>query len=209
MIETITLNLAYLLYVGSALIKTVVRLRIGMIVVSVAFIIWGILGGVWSAVIWNLAFGSVHAYQLYQLWAKHRAINLSVEERALHRRLFPDISLVDFFTLWSVGNGATAERGDVLIREQTKQESIMLIVEGELLVEREGQFVAELAKDAMIGERSYLTGDPANATVTVKSDRAVLHEWNHQKMSALAGLCPEAHDSILRYVGIDLATKLR
>ncbi|MGI9596568.1 MAG: cyclic nucleotide-binding domain-containing protein [Acidimicrobiales bacterium] len=207
MAETIALNVAYMLYVGSGFIKTVVRLRIGMIFVSIAYIVWASLAGIWSGVAWNVAFGGVHAYQLYRLWSRHRSISLTHRERELHKRLFPDISVVAFFTLWSIGTARQAMVGEVLIKEQTEQDTIMLVVSGEVVVERGGSLVATLGPDSMIGERSYLTGDLAHATVAVSSE-AVIHEWNQQKMTAMVELCPDAHDSLLRFVGVDLATKL-
>ncbi len=207
LLETIAINFAYALYVGSGFVKTILRLRIGLVGVSMAFVFWAAMSGVWPAVFWNLAFGGVHGYQLFRLWTQHRSISLNQDERALHKRLFPDLSLVDFFTLWSIGTARAVPTGEVLIRERTVQQTLILIVSGVVTVERSGEFVATLGSDAMVGERSYLTGDLANATVSASSD-SIIHEWNQQKMAVLTGLCPDAHDSLLRYIGLDLATKL-
>ena len=144
--ETIALNVAYSMYVASGFIRTVFRLRIGMICVSVAFVIWASLAGVWSGVAWNVAFGGVHAYQLFKLWKRHRSISLTDDERAIHRRLFAELTLVDFFTLWSIGNGRRAPAGELLIAEQSEQHTIILIVSGDVVVERHGRLVATVSR---------------------------------------------------------------
>lgn len=207
MAEIIVFNLAYVLYVASGFVKTMLRLRIALILVSFAYIVWGLVGGHPSAVLWNIAFGSLHGYQLFKLWVERRRVTLTPEESAIHQRLFGDLGLTDFFTLWSVGEARTYEPGTRLIEQDNVQRSVMLIVDGEVRVERDGTPLAVLGPDDLIGERSYITGDRASASV-VTSTETMLHQWDQRKMAALVELCPAAHESMVKYIGIDLAKKL-
>lgn len=143
MAESLLINLAYALYVASGFVRTVARLRAALLVVSATFITWGLVAPNYPTVLWNLAFGSVHALQLYRQWR----------------------------------------------------------------VERDGAVVAELGPDSIIGERSYLTGDEANATVRAATP-VELHVWDQSKVAALDTLCPAAHDSLLRHISFVLASKL-
>lgn len=206
--ETIALNIAYMFYVASGLTKTLLKLRVAMIFVSVTFITWGLIAGIWTAVFWNVAFGAVHGYKLIELWLQHRSIRLSDSQADLHERLFSDLDVVDFYTLWSIGTSRVVEPGEVLIHEGQVQKTVMLIIDGEVTIEQGGTTVASLQPDSVIGERSYLTGDLANATVRVAIETTI-HEWDQEKMKALQGLCPNAHDSMTRHIGLDLANKLR
>ena len=208
MAETIALNIAYMFYVASGLTKTLLKLRVAMIFVSVTFITWGLIAGIWTAVFWNVAFGAVHGYKLIELWLQHRSIRLSDSQADLHERLFSDLDVVDFYTLWSIGTSRVVEPGEVLIHEGQVQKTVMLIIDGEVTIEQGGTTVASLQPDSVIGERSYLTGDLANATVRVAIETTI-HEWDQEKMKSLQGLCPNAHDSMTRHIGLDLANKLR
>lgn len=208
MMEAAALNIAYALYVASGLVRTVARLRIALVIVSAAFIGWGVLSETWAAVAWNLAFGVVHAYQLIRLWMAKRAIDLSEVEKGIHNRLFDELSVTDFFTLWSIGQPRIHDPGDVLILEGTNHQTITLVISGGVVVERDGRQLAALGPDATVGERSYVTGEPANATVTAGPQGSEVHEWDQRQIGALTKLCPAAHQALMRHIGRDLASKL-
>lgn len=207
MAETISVNVAYAIYVASGLVKTEWRLRAVLVVVSIAFIVWALIAGVWSAVFWNVLFGSTHGYTLLRMWMRNRAIQISSEAAAVHERVFPSLSRVDFFTLWSLGNTERYEPDDVIIELGSKVQAISIVLGGECTVTREGTTLAELGADALLGERSYVTGQPASATVSARND-VMVHEWNQEKISALVEICPNAHAAIVEHIGVDLAAKL-
>lgn len=207
MAETIAVNVAYAIYVASGLVKTEWRLRATLVVVSIAFIIWGLIAGVWSAVGWNFLFGSTHAYTLIRLWMRNRSIQISTEAAAVHERVFSSLNRFDFFTLWSVGTTREFVGGDVLIDLGDRVEAISLLISGEVSVTREGKRLADLTTDSLLGERSYVTGQPASATVTAINEVTV-HEWNQEKIGALVDICPNAHAAIVAHIGVDLAAKL-
>lgn len=209
--EAIAINIAYALYVGSALAKTEIKLRVMLVIVSIAFMIWALIAGQTSALIWNLLFGGSHLSQLIRRWQQHRAIEIADDAELVHQRLFRDLSRLDFFGLWSVGASRRVMPGEPLIVEGSKQDTIALLLSGEVLVERatpDGPMeIARLGVDSLLGERSFVTGQPASASVTAVSE-TVIHEWSQDKMAALRELCPAAHGAIVRLIGVDLAAKL-
>ncbi len=206
--EAIALNIAYAVYVASGFAKTFIRLRLAMIAASLAFIAWGLIAGTWSAIVWNVAFGAVHVYNLVKLWMRRRSIDLTTGQAEIHQRLFSDLDLVDFYTLWSIGSSTTVAPGSKLIVDGSVQETVMLIISGKVSVLQDGTEVSRLGPDSVVGERSYLTGERANATV-IAVDEVTIHTWDQEKMKALSGLCPPAHESMTRHIGRELASKLR
>lgn len=210
--ESIAINVAYALYVGSALAKTEIKLRVSLVIVSIAFIVWAIVAGQTSALIWNILFGGSHLYQLIRRWQQHRAIEIAAEAEVVHQRLFSDLSRLEFFGLWSVGMSRKASPGEPLIIEGTEQKTISIVLSGEVVVERatpDGPMeIARLGQDALLGERSFVTGQPASASVTATTE-TVVHEWSQEKLGALRELCPPAHGAVVRLIGVDLAAKLR
>lgn len=207
MAETIIFNVAYSLFVASGFIKTMLKLRIALIGVALVYIVWGFAADNRSAVLWNISFAAVHSYQLVKLWNQRRSIELTAQERDIHNRLFSDLDLIDFYTLWSMGDVRSVSAGETLIGQGDIQDTLMLIVSGTVVVERDGQHLAELGKDALLGERSYMTGEVASATVRAGTE-VEIHEWDQRRMKALVDLSTPAHESMVRYISADLARKL-
>lgn len=207
MAATIALNIAYGLYVATGFVKTELKLRIALIIVSVAFIIWGFVSSTWSAVIWNVLFGSTHAYRVIKMWRQNRSIQLDERAAAVHARIFPELNRLDFFTLWSIGTTTVHETDEVLIEQGADHKELALILGGQVTVDRDGERLAVLGADALLGERSYVTGQPASARV-VASNEVTLHSWNQGEMAALVVLCPDAHAAVVAHIGVDLAAKL-
>ncbi|MEM9652079.1 MAG: cyclic nucleotide-binding domain-containing protein [Actinomycetota bacterium] len=207
MAETVIFNIAYALFVATGFVKTILRLRLALIGVAIAYIIWGVVAQNTSAIIWNVAFASVHSYQVFRLWAQRRSIQLTETQSNIHDRLFPDLDLIDFYTLWSIGNERTLKPDAVLIQQGEVQDTLMLIVAGAVVVERDDELLAELGPDDLLGERSYMTGEVASATVRATSE-VELHEWDQRRMKALVDLSNPAHESMVRYISADLARKL-
>jgi CRP-like cAMP-binding protein len=183
------------------------KLRIALIGVALVYIVWGFAADNMSAVLWNISFAAVHTYQLIRLWNQRRSIELTSQEDKIHRRLFPDLDLIDFYTLWSMGDVRTIPAGQTLIDQGDVQDTLMLIVSGQVSVERDGNHLADLSQDDLLGERSYMTGEVASATVRANSE-VEIHVWDQRRMKALVDLSTPAHESMVRYISADLARKL-
>lgn len=59
--------------------------------------------------------------------------------------------------------------GRVLMRQGAPGSEAMLVLEGEVLVERDGEAVAILGPGSVVGEAALLANQPRNATVTAAS----------------------------------------
>lgn len=208
MAETIAINVAYALYCASGLVKTEWRLRGALVVVSIAFVVWGLIAASWSPVMWNVVFGGIHTWHLYRMWKAERAISLTGDAERVHRDLFPGLTRLDFFALWSIGTSREFDPGELLIAHGSEAHDLSLVLRGQISVDRGGEQLATLGPDALLGERSYVTGQPASADVTALSG-GVIHAWNPQKMQALADLYPAAHAALIGHIGVDLAAKLK
>jgi len=206
--ETIALNVAYALYVASGLVKTEWRLRVALVVVSIAFIIWGLVAGLYSPIVWNVLFGLTHCWHLYRMWQANRAISLTEDAEHVRERLFKELPRLDFFALWSIGTTNEFDPGEVLITQGATDHQLSLILRGQISVDRGGEQLATLGPDALLGERAFVTGQPASADVSALSGGAI-HSWNREKMQALANLYPAAHAALVAHVGVDLAAKLK
>ena len=68
-----------------------------------------------------------------------------------------------------------AQAGETLLRQGEEDQSFLLVGEGLLAVERDGQRICALGAGTCIGEHAALTGQPRSATVVVLQ-RAVLFQ---------------------------------
>ena len=70
------------------------------------------------------------------------------------------------------------QRGDVVFEENDPPDDcIYLLRQGQVHVERGGRSLGDISALEFVGEMAALTGKPRTATVTVKSDKAVLYAF--------------------------------
>lgn len=70
------------------------------------------------------------------------------------------------------------KRGDVVFKENDAPDGcIYLLRQGEVHIERGGRSLGDISALEFVGEMAALTGKPRTATVTVKSDKAVLYAF--------------------------------
>lgn len=204
--DALTLNLAYVVYVGATFFKDLFRLRVVLVVSAVAFITYGVVAGIWSVVIWNALFGLGSSIQLYRLFAQRRRVNLSVEDEVFRASYFGDLDRVDFFTLWSLGLEESFV-DEPLIHEGAEGSPLMLILEGAVDVVVDGKAMNRLGEGDLIGEiglvrHGVATADcVADGTVRVRS-------WSREQLSALEAICPAAATSLKLAIGLNLAGKV-
>jgi CRP-like cAMP-binding protein len=86
--------------------------------------------------------------------------------------------------------------GTVLMRQGQFGNEAHIVLEGELLVERDGQVVAMIGAGAAVGEHALLLHEPRNATVTAATD-AVVAAMSRSEFSTMLEQCPTIGRRIL------------
>lgn len=79
--------------------------------------------------------------------------------------------------------------GHRLIHQGAFGNEVFLILEGEVLVERDGRPLAVLTPGAVVGEQAVLLNEPRNATVTAATDGLVA-VMNRREFSTMLEACP-------------------
>jgi serine/threonine protein phosphatase PrpC/CRP-like cAMP-binding protein len=91
-----------------------------------------------------------------------------------HIALFMDLGDAELVRVFSKFKSAEYAPGTVLIREGDNTDSMFVIVEGDVQIERNGKVVATLTRGAHVGEMGLLNQRPRSATVTVTSPAQIL-----------------------------------
>lgn len=205
--ETVILNLAYVALLGSTFTRTLTRLRLLLIVGGLCFIVFGLIIGNASMVIWNIATSSLHTYRVIKDERAKRSVKLSPEEAALHQELFPDLSAFDFNLLWRMGRKVEYVDELMIVMGETP-DFVALILDGYAEIWERDERIRVLRCGALLGEMSYASGLPS--AVDVRSHgRLVVHEWAQQDLRSLDQLRPTAANAIRDYVSGALAVKAR
>ena len=120
----------------------------------------------WVGIGWAAVFVGINVVQLAIMARNHMRVRLSSEERGLHRQRFGRLDRVDFDRLVRAGQWRDVPAATVLAREGEAVEHVYLLLAGAARVESGGRAIALVQPGSFIGEMSFLSGEPAAATVT-------------------------------------------
>ncbi len=203
---TLLLNIAYIILVTATFFRTVLKLRIGLIVAALGFITYGIVSGTASIAIWNSVTGSLHLFQVMKHLRARRAVEISVEDELLRKKWFPELDRFDFFSIWSLGESVLVANSQ-LTTEGDHPDAVSLVIEGVVEVRSSGTKLGVVEPGALLGEMSFLSGDGATADAyAVGAVR--LRRWPNERLTALQHLNPEAAKAFHAFISLDLRRKL-
>ena len=88
------------------------------------------------------------------------------------------------------------EAGTVLMQQGSYGNEALLLLEGELVVERDNEAVAVLTPGVAVGETALLLNEPRNATVRAATDVTVL-ALSRSEFNTVLDSCPNIARTIL------------
>lgn len=161
-----------------------------------------------ASLFWNIVFMSINAIRIAQLVLERRGVHLSAEERDLREQLFPHLEPHEFARLLRAGEWRDLPAGSVLMHEGDPPADIFLLTRGELVVEKGRQEVTRFGPPRFAGELSYLSGSPANATVTAVGP-ARCFVWGKDALAVLFRRYPTLQFALHAVMTLDVTHKLQ
>lgn len=116
-------------------------------------------------VFWEIAFVAVNVIQLLILWYYQKRHRFSDEETRLVEAMPADVDRRTVRRLLRLAQQGTSEAGAQLTTAGMRPERLYFLTDGVAQVERDGRIVAVCGPRDFIGEMSFISGEPANATV--------------------------------------------
>lgn len=104
--------------------------------------------------------------------------------------LFADLDKRELDAVSQAATDLELEPGDVLMREGTMANEMVIVVDGTLEVSRDGEHIADIGPGGFAGEMALLTHSHRHATVITKTACSVLH-IDGRAFSALLEDVPE------------------
>src|SRR6478609_8177601 len=165
-------------------------------------------GAMHTGIGWDIIFIVINLYQIYRLVADQRALRYMKGLHLLSQGAFAELSREQLAQLVKVGSWRTLEPGTQVTREGEPVKDLVLICDGQMVVESQGRTITHLHGGSLVGELAFVSGRPASATVTAQRiTRAFVLEM--EKLRTLVRVDDLVASAVDRVVGHDLATKLQ
>jgi hypothetical protein len=203
-------HLASILTMAAYLLKDILWLRLLTIlscVAGIAFNYFVPATPLWSVIYWNLLFAAINIAQIAILIRERTGIHFTEEEKELHDTLFKNFAPFEFMKLMRIAKWLEAKQGEVLAVEKKSLNAVMLIYNGLVGVEANGQEVARLKDGNFIGEVSFITGGDATATVRALQPTRYI-AWPKDAISQLLNRNPSMRFAMQSMLSTDLTKKL-
>ena len=209
-IATFVGHLAFGLIAFSYLVKDIMYLRILSIVASLFGMFFNYTvpaEPMWLPIGWNGLFVLVNIYHISVLLYEKRPVQMDDKNTELYNTLFKDMTPVEYLKISKAACWKNYEPNDVLIRQQHLVPALILIYNGTIDVEVDGNKVAELRDGQFVGEMSFLTEKSATATCIVKHPTECL-VWKQQEFKDLLKRNPSLYFTIQSLLSAQVSSNL-
>jgi CRP-like cAMP-binding protein len=130
------------------------------------------------------------------------------ELHLLSQGAFASLTREQLAQLVKVGSWRTLEPGTQVTREGDPVKDLVLICDGQMVVESQGRTITHLHGGSLVGELAFVSGNAASATVTAQRvTRAFVLEM--EKLRKVVRVDDLVASAVDRVVGRDLAAKLQ
>lgn len=201
------LNLGYvLIFVGLA-IRDILWLRALLVYAQISLVVYAILSQNPAVAFWNIFFISINVVQIIRILRERRPLKIPNDIKDLYENQFRAMTPREFLYFWKLGHQHDANN-EVIIKEDSIQKDISLILAGQVSIIKDLSEVAELSRGTFIGEMSFLSGQAASATAKAK-EKVTYISWNQKKLHKLELEKPILLNKFHGILGAELADKIR
>lgn len=205
------IHAANVLYLVSYLLRDILWLRIVTVIAIITLMPYFYVKALYPPIAWNAVFLVINGVQIQRIFAERRPVQLDADQQRIYDLVFSRLTPREFLKLMGMARWLDAEEREVLLEQGTVPESLMLVCDGEVQVEREGSEgkpLALLGPGKFIGEMGFLTGTEASASVAAASDTRYL-SWPRATLEAFLEKNPALRAPLQAVIGNDLVSKLR
>ena len=203
----IVLNISYILVTIGLLVRDMLLLR-SMITISELLIIgWALTVGNHVIAGWNAVFLVINLFQIVRLIIERMPVKLPEELKDIYLNVFNELKEREFLYFWNTGKTISVT-DEFLCRENQYQDELMLILDGQVSVRKNGNEIAKLKRGSFVAEMSFMTGEPSSADV-VNSEKTRCIVWSKEKLKHLEQLNQDLLMKLQVTLGKDLTYKLQ
>lgn len=204
-------NLAFILVACSFMVKDIVWLRFLSISASLCSILYNTFvttSPLWVPISWNLFFIGLNFYHILKIIYGNRKVKLSNIELELYKMSFSQLNLMEFSKLIRLGKWEKAQAFTILIKEGQVMEHLLMIFNGRVDILVKEKKISELRDGQFIGEMSFLSNQPASATVTTVLPTEYI-SWKQKDLKELVSRNPAIVFSLQAAMGAQIGEALK
>ena len=209
-IAAIAGHLAFGLIAFSFLVKDILWLRIMSILASLFSVLYNFyipVDPMWLAINWNIVFILVNLYHIAVIIYEKRPVHMNPKDKELYETLFKELTPVEYLKITKIAEWHKYTAGEVLIKHSALVTDLILIFNGTVEVEVDGNIVAELKDGQFVGEMSFLTEKPATANCIVKHDCECI-VWKQPEFKELLKRNPSLYFTIQSLLSAQVSSNL-
>lgn len=202
----IALHLGYTLMLAALAVRDILWLRSILVCAQVSLIFYSLSVGNTAVALWNAVFILINLVQVVLILRERRPILIPEDVRDLYQATFSAMSTREFLYFWEMGT--KKRRDDFLIQEGSRQDHLLFLLDGTVEILKNGKVIASLGRGKFVSEMSFLTGEPASATVRGKGTVSFI-AWSAEKIRSLESLNPSLYTKVQGILSRDLIDKIR
>lgn len=165
------------------------------------------VGPLWLVLFWLTVYVFINVYRITTKLAESRKVRLNEEEAELRDTVFPEFTPVEFAKLMRIGTWKNAPAGVTLTTQGQPVSEVSVIQSGHLVVEIDGRNIHTMKDGEIVGEMSFIGGNPATATVrTIAPTRYIA--WQQPALRALLARNPAMSSAMRSVFSVELTRKL-
>jgi CRP-like cAMP-binding protein len=202
-------HMAYVVLAVSYFLTNIFWLRVLAVIGLFLEIIYFRLSGTgYPGLAWDVVFILINLYQLMWLFKDRIGATLPAEEAPALRQAFDGLDDSQIAKLLRAADWKTFETGETLTRQDAPVDSLYFLFKGRAHVEVDGSFITYLDSGSFVGEIAYLTGNPANARVTLDETSRVI-VFSKMRLAKVVARDRQLNGILYQVLGRDLAQKMR
>ena len=201
-------NASYVLLILSMAMRDVKWLRIlaiGSGLTGIAYDAFWLYDPV--GLFWETCFTLTNVVQWALLVRDERRLRLGVNELGLWQQFFSNLTETECKQLLLASQIIEGNAGKVLIERGQPVAHVYMVLEGEVDIQVDGVQVSRCGPGDLLGEMSFLTGEPAGADSVLASD-ARLIRVHQSRLASLIRSSTELGNSLNALISQNLVNKL-
>ncbi len=201
------INGGYLLMLAGLLARDILWLRVILVISQSVLGVYAYRVGNMPMTFWNFVFVTINLIRIVGLLSERRPIRLPRDQELIYQQVFLPMSRREFLYLWGMGEEQRID-GRQLVRQGERQRDLVLMLDGEVVVRKDGKNLARLGRGSFVAEMSFVSGEPASADVI--ADGAVrCRAWLQEKIQSLDQLNPRLLIKLQKILARDLSNKIK
>jgi CRP-like cAMP-binding protein len=162
----------------------------------------------WVGIAWAVVFVAINLIQIALLTRERLKVEMSGLEILFHQRFFPEMTTMAFRRFLKTGHWREIAKEALLTTEGKPVPELFFIARGNARMALNGEVIMSLGPGTILGEKSFLCGGNASATIFAETELSVF-AVNKLTLLTLMQRDHSVQVAIFNTMGRDMSAKIR